>query len=135
LAATLKDVPPCWEGFAVAERPDPEAADPIRASLHELAEVLRHADHLEPETQEALADLMDELSKTVQPSAAPLAETVQLARSAAQLVRALQEQPGTTLLSAAKRRFDEAAARAEARAPMATGLARRLLDTLADLGI
>ena len=35
----------------------------VQAHLHELAEVLREAHHLEPEAQEALADLVEELVK------------------------------------------------------------------------
>jgi hypothetical protein len=119
----------------VADEAQSQGADQIRASLHDIAEVLRHAEHLEPEAQEALADLVDELSKAVQPASVPTSETVHLATSAAQLARTLHEQPSPTLLQAAKRRLDEAAARAEARVPLATGLARRFLAALADLGI
>src|SRR5260370_40847615 len=103
----------------------------IRASLHELAQVLREAHHLEPEAQEALADLVDELGKALMPTAIASSETAHLANSAASLARALHEEQNPTLLSAAKQRLQQAALRAEARAPMATGIARRLLDTLA----
>jgi hypothetical protein len=58
-----------------------------------------------------------------------------LANTAANLARALHQQHNPTLLSAAKQRLEQAALRAEAQVPMATGVARRLLDTLADLGI
>ena len=105
----------------------------VRASLHELAQVLREAHHLEPEAQEALADLVDELGNALTPTAGN--EVAHLASSAASLARALHQEESPTLLSAAKRRLEQAAIRAESQAPVATGIARRLLDMLADLGI
>jgi hypothetical protein len=107
----------------------------VQTHLHELAEVLRQAHHLDPETQEALADLVDELSKALTATALASSETAHLASSAAGLARTLHQQANPTLLSAAKQRLEQAALRAEAQAPVATGIARRLLDTLADLGI
>jgi uncharacterized protein DUF4404 len=107
----------------------------VQARLHELAEVLRQADHLEPEAQQALANLVEELSKALTPAALTGGETAHLASSAAGLAQSLHQQASPTLLSAAKRRLEQAALRAEAQAPVATGIARRLLDALADLGI
>ena len=112
-----------------------QAGAQVQAQLHELAQVLREAQHLEPEAQEALADLVDELSKALTPATIARDETAHLANSAASLARALHQEENPTLLSAAKRRLEQAALRAEAQAPVATGIARRLLDTLADLGI
>ncbi len=114
---------------------EPAPDDQVQANLRELASELREADHLEPEAQAALADLVDELSKALTPAPAQTAETAHLAGSAAQLARALHEQHDTSLLTAAKKKFETAALRAEAKAPLATGIARRLLDTLADFGI
>lgn len=107
----------------------------VRASLHKLAQVLRQADHLEPEAQEALADLVDELGKALAPTTPASSEAAHLASTAASLARALHQEQSPTLLSAAKRRLEQAAIRAESQAPVATGIARRLLDVLADLGI
>ena len=115
-------------------RPAP-ADTPFRASFHELAQVLREAHHLEPEAQEALADLVDELGKTLTPTALAGSETAHLASSAADLARTLHQEQSPTLLSAAKQRLEQAALRAETQAPVAAGIARRLLDVLADLGI
>jgi hypothetical protein len=111
------------------------AGEQVQAHLHELAAVLREAQHLGPEAQEALADLVDELGKALTPATMASTETAHLANTAANLARVLHQQHNPTLLSAAKRRLEQAALRAEAQAPMATGVARRLLDTLADLGI
>jgi hypothetical protein len=107
----------------------------IQASLHEIAQVLRAPQHLEPETQDALADLVDELSKALEQAAIPSAETAHLADSAAQLAKAVHQRRSSTLLAAARDRLDQAALRAENEAPVTAGLVRRLLDTLADLGI
>jgi hypothetical protein len=107
----------------------------VQAQLRELAHVLREADHLEPGAQEALADLVDELSNALTPAGITSSETAHLADSAANLARTLHQESNPTLLSAAKKRFEQAALRAEAQAPVATGVARRLLDTLANLGI
>jgi uncharacterized coiled-coil DUF342 family protein len=114
---------------------DPQTVQQFQASLHDLATTLREAERLEPEAQKTLADLVDELSRTLNTTSLPTAETAQLASSAAQLARSLHQQEPPSLLSAAKQRLEEAASRAEAHAPVATGIAWRLLDTLANLGI
>jgi hypothetical protein len=121
----------------MTEQPAPTspAAAEVQARLHELAQVLRTAHRLEPEAQAALANLVDELSALLDPAVPPSAATAHLADSAVQLAHELQKPPNKTLLAAAKDRLQEAMARAEAEAPLATGLARQFLDTLADLGI
>lgn len=118
------------------EKPaESSAADQFRTSLHELATILREAQQLEPDAQEALADLMDELSKSLTAQGMPTAETAHLATSAASLARSLHERSNPNLLAAAKKRFEQAALRAEMQAPLAAGIAERVLDALANLGI
>ena len=107
----------------------------IRATFHDVAQMLREAHHLEPEAQEALADLVDELGKALTPAALASSETAHLATSAANLAQVLHQQHNPTLLSAAKQRLEQAILRAETKAPVPTGVARRILDVLADLGI
>jgi hypothetical protein len=116
-------------------KPTTPTTPPIQSSLHELAEVLRHGQHLGPETQNALANLMDELGKQLDPAAIPSNATTQLVASTAQLVKGLQQKHSPTLLAAAKDRLQAAALRAENEVPLATGLVQRLLETLADFGI
>jgi hypothetical protein len=125
------------ESVTMPEQPPNQlpTGEQVQAHLHELAEVLREAHHLEPEAQEALADLVEELGKALTPTAIASHETAQLANTAAHLARALHQEHNPTLLSAAKQRLEQAALRAEAQAPVATGIARRLLDALANLGI
>jgi hypothetical protein len=113
----------------------PQSVAQVQACLHEVAAVLRHADHLEPEAQDALADLIDELGKLLSPANVPTPEAAHLAGEAANLARALQQRENPTILAAARRRLEQAAIRAEGGAPLVSGLVQRLLDTLANLGI
>ena len=114
--------------------PSPENFAAVRTQLQEIVPLLRTSRHLEPEVQEALADLVDELIRVIDPNA-PAAEAAHLAESSAHLVHALHRKHHAGLIAAARQRLEDAATRAEAEAPLATGLARRLIDTLANLGI
>jgi hypothetical protein len=119
------------------EQPPTNSPSPaeVQASLHELAQVLRTAKHLEPEAQAALADLVDELSQTLASGTNPSAETAHLVQSAASVARGLTQKHNPTVLAGALERLQEATLRAEAEMPLAAGIARRLIDTLANLGI
>src|SRR5437867_3707152 len=78
---------------AMPEQPSspPPTAARVQAGLQELAQRLRQADHLEPEAQQALASLVEELSQTLTRPEVPSAEMAHLAASAAQLAQALQQ--------------------------------------------
>ena len=104
----------------------------IQATLHDLAQLLREAHHLEPEAQQALADLVEEMSQSLTQAEAPPAEMTHLAESVRQLTQALQQRHDTRRL---RERLEAVALRAEAEAPMTAGIVRRLLDTLGNLGI
>ncbi len=110
----------------------PPAATNIQAGLHELARLLRTAHHLEPEAQQALADLVDELSGVLTQTEVPAPEMAHLAESTTQLAQALHQRHDTRRL---RERLEEVALRAEAEAPVTAGIVRRLLDTLGNLGI
>jgi hypothetical protein len=101
--------------------------------LLDLAGQLRGARHLTPETRAALADLLAELAGAVG-SGGPGPEATHLAESAARAARALGE-PHRGSLTAARERLEAAAARAGAEAPVATGVALRLIDLLSEIGI
>lgn len=109
-------------------------SETIRVSLRECAELLRQADHLEPAAQRALADLIVELVGALDPAVSS-ERTAHLAESSAHLVRALHERHDAGLVASARARLEAAAARAEAEAPVATGLARQLIDVLAGIGV
>ncbi len=56
--------------------PQPPAPTPpsaIPARLHEVARLLRDAQHLDPEAQQSLANLADELANTLSASGVPSA--------------------------------------------------------------
>jgi hypothetical protein len=111
------------------------APDELRKNLQDLAQALREATHLEPESGEALANLMEELSQSVDPAALPSAATTHLAATAANLVQGLHQRQSPSLLTAARKRLQAATLRAEAEAPLATGIIERLLSILANFGI
>jgi hypothetical protein len=114
-----------------SDTPAPSAA---RATLHALAELLRDPRPLTPAIRTALADLLDEFGGTLAPESVPPAEVQHLAESTAHLARALhRKDPG--YLAAARDRLEQAVLAAEATAPTAAALARRLLDALANIGI
>jgi hypothetical protein len=114
--------------------PSPDAIAAVRTKLQEVVPLLRERRSFDPDVGQTLADLLDELIRVMDPNA-PAAETAHLAESSAHLVQALHRKHSPGLLAAAKDRLEEAATRAEAEAPVATGLARRLIETLANLGI
>jgi hypothetical protein len=107
---------------------------PAQACLHVIAELLRNPRPLTPEVRTALADLLDEFGGSLAPAAVPPAEVQHLAESTAHLARALHKKdPG--YLASARDRLEQAVLAAEAQAPTAANLARRLLDALANIGI
>lgn len=112
----------------------PTPTDPA-SRLRELAQLLREADHLDPEAQQEFADILDELSESVVPGPESSEHHQHLAESAAHLAEVLHQPGDTGLIARARRRLEEAAVRAETEAPVATGIVRRLIDTLANLGI
>jgi hypothetical protein len=128
-----RDLP---ELIAMQEQPSssPDAAARIRANLRESARLLREAHHIEPDAQRTLADLVEELSEALDPACAPSTHEAHLAESSTHLVRALHQRH-EGLIASARQRLAAAAARAEADAPVATGIARRLINALSDLGI
>jgi hypothetical protein len=104
-------------------------------NLHELAQKLREADQLGPEAQRAVADLLDELAQAIHPTGGGPDEHAHLADSATHLADALRQQPAGHSLPSALERFEGSVARVGARAPLASGIVRQLIETLANWGI
>src|SRR5262249_52510488 len=115
--------------------PTPPTGSAVQARLQELARVLRHTNHLDPEAQQAIADLLAELSQSLHPGWLSWAETTQLVENTAQLAEALRQGQPAGPLQAARKRLERAVLRAEAKAPLLTGIVGRLLDALANIGI
>ena len=113
----------------------PSSVAMVRVHLRIIAELLREVDRLEPEAQAALADLIDELGQALDAETVPSAALAHLTETATHLVQAVGrgEEPG--LLGRARDRLEQAVAAVEAEAPQTAGLARRLMETLSNLGI
>ncbi len=118
--------------------PDEKVAqnvEDVQARLHEVARMLRGSSSLDSEARPFLAELVDELGATLTASNAPPAELARLAESAAHLAEALHHQHDQGFLGNARDRLNSALIQAESKAPLAAGVARRLLDAIANLGI
>jgi hypothetical protein len=106
----------------------------VQDRLHGIAQTLDKPG-LNPETLHALSKLLDELAEELSGANVPPAEVAHLANSTAKLVEALHPEKKQGLLGAARDRLERAVIDAEAHAPFAAGLARQLLDSLANIGI
>jgi hypothetical protein len=114
--------------------PPPSMAD-VREHLHTIAQLLRHVHHLDPAAQALLADLLEELSKTLAVTDASWAEVAHLTESTSHLVQAVRERKEPGVLEAARDRLDRAVIAVESKAPVLAGITRRLAEMLANLGI
>lgn len=107
----------------------------IQSELRQLAELLRQAGHLAPQAQSSLAELLDELGSELESHGSISAKTEGLTRAVGDVARSLHEQHHASLLESAQDRLKDAAARAEAEAPVATGVVYRFIEALSSLGI
>jgi hypothetical protein len=107
----------------------------IQARLNTITQLLQRSASLDPASRQALADLVQELSTALQSGQVPPAELAQLAERTARLAESLHHRHDQGVLGHARERFEEAVVGAEAQAPFIAGLAHRLLETLANLGI
>jgi len=107
----------------------------VQASLHTIAEILRDPRPLSHEVRDVLADLVDELGRMLTQATVPPAEVAHLAETTALLARAVHRQEAPGLLATARDRVEAAMLAAQSQSPLMAGLARRLLDALANIGI
>jgi hypothetical protein len=117
--------------------PAPSAAtlQEIQARLREIGELLRQSGSLHPEAQAVFAELVDELKRDLATENLPAAEVTHLAERTAHLGEALHHQHDVGVIGKARAGLERAVGNAEAHAPLAVGLARKLLDVLANIGI
>lgn len=117
----------------------PESVTPsvaqLQARLYEISQLLRETRTIEERARRDLAEMVDELGKVLESAPAPPTEVAHLIESTAHLAEALHHQHDRGLLSRARDRLEEAVVRAEVSHPFAAGLAKRLLETLANIGI
>jgi hypothetical protein len=117
----------------MAESSTPSSAE-VQALLTTVAQFLRQAHRLGPETQLVLADFVEELGKALEHQEISAAEIGRLTDCAAHLLDAVHgEEPG--VLDSARVGLERAVVAVETRVPTVAGLLRRLAETLADLGI
>jgi ABC-type transporter Mla subunit MlaD len=114
---------------------DPAGASKVQQHLHTIARLLRDVRHLSPEAQELLAELVDELGQALASDTVPPAELNRLAEHVTQLLRAAEPGAERGVLGQIRNRLEQAAAALESRAPLLTGLTRRLIETLSEMGI
>jgi hypothetical protein len=108
---------------------------PVPPNLPDLARSLRESPSLTPEAQRALADLVAELGQALEHPELTPGDRAHLLDSVQQVAQALRVPPHHGLLSTARDRLEAAAVRAETTSPLVTGVVRRFLDALANLGI
>jgi hypothetical protein len=111
------------------------SAQAVQTRIHDVAQMPRGSRSLSPEVQNALAELLDELSTVLRAPNAPPAEVAHLAESAAHLAQTLHDHRDEGLVEKARERLGAALFQAEAHAPTAVGLARSVIDALANIGI
>ena len=116
------------------DQPSMGAKPETPIDIEEIARRLRDAEHLEPEVRERVAGLLKELAEALD-QAEPSVHTEHLTRSTAELVQAVKDRHDPGLVESAIDRVEEAVVRAEAKAPVATGIVLRLIDVLAASGI
>jgi hypothetical protein len=110
------------------------AGTPAVDHIEELARRLRDAEHLDPEARAEVADLLRSLALELD-RREPSKHEEHLAHTTMQLVRAVNDQHEPGLIKAARSRLDQAIAKAEAKAPVATDIVARLADLLGGIGI
>ena len=120
----------------MAEQPtDNAGAALVRTQLHAIAQLLREAHRLEPKAHAALADLVDELSKTLGAPAVPSAEIARLTQCATHLIMAVHEQHAPGLLEAAHDRLEHAVIAGETEGPGLASVTRHLAEMLSNVGL
>jgi hypothetical protein len=115
--------------------PSPPSVPEVQARLEHLARLLRTPGLGSHASRQALTELVDELGRALAAGKVPPDEAAHLADSTAHLVEALRHEHEAGALSVARDRLEGALLGVEARAPFAAGLARRVMEALAGIGI
>src|SRR5215204_4722661 len=107
----------------------------IPEQLREVARMLRESPSVEEPSRDRLAGLVEELSHALESAPLPPEEVTRLTEATTRLAESLHHRHDRGLLGQARDRLEQAVLAAEARAPLAAGLARRLVDALSHIGI
>src|SRR5581483_11755002 len=102
----------------VKQQSPPVSANVAETSnrLHEIAQLLLKTHHLGPQTQQALAELADELGSSFEQTKTPLMTTAPLVESIAHVAEALHHGESQGSLEAARSRLWELVVGAESQA-------------------
>ena len=114
---------------------DPQAIAQIREELKQLARLLREGDRLDTNSQNSLANLLDELGAELDPSAMPSDHTIHLAGLVSQLARSPYELHHAKFSKSVRDRLAVAVRWAEAHSPVTANIVSRFIDALASIGI
>jgi hypothetical protein len=106
-----------------------------QARLLELAQLLREAGPIDPDTRERLTALVTELSQDLDRADLPPAEAAHLAEAIDLVVTSFKRSPEPESKPSVRVGLQGLVARAEAEAPVTTRFAEQLIDILANLGI
>lgn len=121
--------------MSVSPGPGNASAPEVRARLDDTARLVRGSDAIEPDVRAALVELLAELGRALEQSEATPGEVGRLAEGVAHLGEALHKGHDRGALAAARDHVTGLALRAQAQAPAAVGLTRRVIDALANAGI
>jgi hypothetical protein len=116
-------------------KPSPPSVSELQDRLRGVAQTLRQSSTIDEDSRQALAELVEELNKALQAQSVPPAEVSRLAESTAHLAESLHHPKARGLLGTAREGLERAAFEAESHAPLLVGLARRVVDALAGIGI
>ena len=118
---------------------NPEPGVPTLAEaqnrLHEAAQLLRDPISIDPKLHRALADLIDEVGRSLKVPTEPSIEVTRLAEQTAHLVKALHQGHDRGVLTRARDGIRDLIQEAEIRAPTTVGLIEKLMDALGNVGI
>jgi hypothetical protein len=119
------------------DTPDPanRSESEVRSRLRDAAGLAQNSDSLDPEVRQTLTELLHELERALNTHEVPPAEIERLAEGAMHLAESLHRRHDHSILKTARDRLDSLLLQAEAHAPTAVGLARNVIDGLANLGI
>jgi hypothetical protein len=123
---------------ATPDTPGNPSGTEIQIRLHEVARLVRASRTIDPQARQTLAELLDELGTVLGPAAfgaAGSAEVDHLAQTTAHLAESLHHPHDRGRLGQARDALEQAVLSAEAQAPFAAGVVRRLLDALGNIGI
>jgi hypothetical protein len=107
----------------------------VQARLDATARLLAESGDIEPAARRALTELVEEMRTALRSGKVTAGDLAPLAERTAALAESLHHGHEAGVLEQVQEGFREAVVGAEVRYPVAAGLARGVLDTLAGFGI